>query len=141
MPNYEDLKKKAKDAIDTIADISVEAYKIAEEKARVLARRTKLSADITREKATVRRLKVEIGGAYYDLHKDDPEETFKQSCEEITASLDSIAAKRREIEELKNSGSEACCCDCGDEPADAECCPVPEEPAAEEPVAEEDASE
>ena len=132
MPNYDDLKKKAKDAIDTIADISVEAYKIAEEKARVLARRTKLSADITREKATIRRLKVEIGGAYYDLHKDNPEEPLKQSCEEITTSLDNIAAMRKEIEELKNNGADACCCDCGEEPADAECEVVADEPAAED---------
>ena len=132
MPNYEDLKKKAKDAIDTIADISVEAYKIAEEKARILARRTKLSADIIREKAAIRRLKVEIGGAYYDLHKSDPEEALKQSCEEITASLDSIAAMRREIEELKNNNADACCCDCGEDAADAECEVVADEPAAED---------
>ena len=111
MANYDDLKKKAKDAIDTIADISVEAYKIAEEKAKILARRTKLSAEITRDKATIRRLKIEIGGAYYDMHKDAPEEAFKQNCEEITAALDSIEAKRREIEDLKNGAFETCC-DC-----------------------------
>ena len=134
MSNYEDLKKKAKDAIDTIADISVEAYKVAEEKARVLARRTKLSAEITREKATVRRLKVEIGNTYYDLHKDDPEEAFKQNCEEITASLDSIAAKRREIEELKSSvagaccdGDDASCCNSDSDTAEAEYEPAPED--------------
>ena len=125
MANYEDLKKKAKDAIDTIADISVEAYKIAEEKARILARRTKLSAEITREKAAVRRLKFEIGNAYYDLHNDDPEEAFKQNCEEITASLESIAAKRREIEDLKSGDAEACCCGCEDEAEDAEAEPAP----------------
>ena len=102
MSNYEDLKKKAKDAIDTIADISVEAYKIAEEKARILARRTKLSAEITREKVMIRRFKTEIGGAYYDLHKDDPEDAFKQNCEDITSSLERIAAKKRELDELKN---------------------------------------
>ena len=118
MANYEDLKKKAKDAIDTITDISVEAYKIAEEKAKILARRTKLSAEITREKATIRRLKVEIGNAYYDKYKDDPDEAFKQSCEEITASLDSIAAKRREIEDLKNSVFDAYC-ECEAEGTDA----------------------
>ena len=102
MSNYEDLKKKAKDAIDTIADISVEAYKIAEEKARILARRTKLSAEITRERVAIRRLKTEIGDKYYELHKDYPEEALKQSCEDITSSLDTIAAKKRELDELKN---------------------------------------
>ena len=102
MANYEDLKKKAKDAIDTIADISVEAYRIAEEKARILARKTKLSAEITRERVAIRRLKTEIGNAYYDLHKDSPEEAFRECCEEITSSIDRIAAKKRELDELKN---------------------------------------
>ena len=127
MANYEDLKKKAKDAIDTITDISVEAYKIAEEKAKILARRTKLSAEITREKAAIRRMKLEIGNAYYDKYKDDPEEAFKQICDEITTSLDSIAAKRREIDDLKNNNFETCSCGCEDEAPEAECEPAPKE--------------
>jgi len=104
MANYDEFKKKAKDALETIADVSVEAYKLAEEKAKVFARRAKLSAEITREKSVIRRLKFDIGGAYYDLHKDDAEEALKQSCEGITASLDSIAAKRAELEDLKRNG-------------------------------------
>ena len=81
MPNYDDIRKKAKDAFDTIADVSVEAYRLAEEKARVLAKRTKLRAGITNERATIRRLNVEIGSTYYRLHKDAPAEEFKQLCE------------------------------------------------------------
>ena len=104
MPNYDEIKKKAKDALETIADVSVEAYKIAEEKARVFARKAKLTAEITREKALIRRLKLDIGGTYYDLHKDDPEDALKGYCESITSSLDSIASKRIEIEDLKRSG-------------------------------------
>jgi len=119
MASYDDLKRKAKDAFDTIADVSVEAYKLAEEKAKILARRTKLNADITREKVLIRRLKAEIGGLYYDLHKDDPEEAFKQGCDSITASLESIAAKRRELDDLRNANAGSCCCDT-DEATDAE---------------------
>ena len=115
MANYDDLKKKAKDAIGTIADVSVEAYKLAEEKARILAKRAKLNADITREKATIRRLKGDIGGKYYELHKGDPEEALKGDCDSISESLASIAAKKRELEELKTS---AATCDCDDD----ECC-------------------
>jgi len=123
MPNYEDLKKKAKDAIDTIADISVEAYKIAEEKARVLARRTKLNTEITRDKALVRRLKIEIGGIYYDLHKDCPEDALKQNCDEITAAFERIEARRKEIDELKNNAN---CCECDDDAEEAPFEPAPE---------------
>ena len=105
MANYDDIRKKAKDAIDTIADVSVEAYKLAEEKARVFAKRAKLSAGIANERALIRRLKVEIGGTYYKLHKDAPDEELKQHCEEITFALDRIAAKQRELEELKTSSA------------------------------------
>ena len=124
MVSYEDIKKKAKDTFDTIADISVETYKIAEERARILAKRARLNADITREKALIRRLKGEIGGKYYDLHVNDPEEELKKACEDITDSLARIGAHKREIEELKKSAAtydgeaEAECCD------DAECCNI-----------------
>jgi len=102
MPIYDDLKKKAKEAMDTIADVSVEAYKIAEERAKILARRAVLATEITREKAAVRRIKLRIGDTYYNLHKDDPEEEMIQYCSDITVSLDLIADKRREMEELRN---------------------------------------
>jgi len=117
MANIEDLKKKAKDAFDTIADVSVEVYKFAEENAKIIAKRAKLNAEITREKALIRRLKGEIGGKYYELHKDAPEEALKQSCDGITDALVRIDAKKAELEELKTT-AEACC----DETADYESC-------------------
>ena len=129
MANYDDLKKKAKDALDTIADVSVEVYKFAEENAKILAKKAKLNTEITREKALVRRLKGEIGNKYYELHKDDPEEALKQSCDGVTDALIRIAAKKRELEELKTSGEcceeeSACECECepheDDEPSDEE---------------------
>ena len=114
MANYDDLKKKAKDAIGTIADVSVEAYKLAEEKARILAKRARLNTEITREKALIRRMKSEIGNKYYALHKDDPEEAFKEFCESVTDSMARIETKRRELEELKSGGAS---CDCDAESA------------------------
>ena len=110
MANYDDFKRIARDALDTIADVSVEAYKLAEEKAKVLAKRAKLKAGITHERALIRRMKMEIGDAYYKLFKDAPAEEFKQSCEDITAAFDRIAAKQRELDELK-SCEEACECE------------------------------
>ena len=118
MANYDDIKKKAKDALETIADVSVEAYKLAEEKAKVFAKRAKLNAEIAREKTMIRRIKLDIGGAYYDLHKDCPEDALKQDCDNISASLDRIANKRRELEDLKRSGQ----CDCEAEECEAEEC-------------------
>ena len=130
MANLDDLKKKAKDALSTIADVSVEAYKVAEEKAKVVARRAKLNAEIAREKAIIRRRYAEIGRAYYDLHKDDPEEAFVLSCEDITSALDNIDAKKAEIEDLKAGLYNADCdCDAETEPAGGDAEDAPQENA------------
>jgi len=122
MPNYDEIKKKARDAFDTIADVSVEAYKLAEEKARILARKAKLTAEITRERAMIRRAKINIGGAYYDLHKDDPAEPLKQFCDDITTSLDIIAVKQSELEDLRKGYIT-----CDEDSEDCECAPDKEE--------------
>ena len=106
MSNFEDFKQKAKDTMDTIADRSVELYKIAEEKTKLLARITKLGAELTLEKGNVRKLYREIGKRYYELHKSSPEETLAQACAEVTVSLDCIAVKQKQIDDLKNSLSE-----------------------------------
>ena len=103
MPNYDDLKKKAKDAFDSFADASVDAYKVAEEKTRVLARKTKLRAGIVNDKATIRRLSVELGTKYYKKYKEDNDSEFKQHIDEITSAHERIAAKEAEIEELKRN--------------------------------------
>jgi len=138
MARYDEIKKKAKDALETIADVSVEAYKLAEDKAKVFAKRAKLNAEITREKSLIRRIKLNIGGTYYDLHNEDPGEAFKQDCDNISASLDRIATKRRELEDLKRTDScdEECCDEecCADECAEEcveECEPAPEGEDAE----------
>ena len=130
MANYDEFMKKAKDALDTIADVSVEAYKHAEEKARVFARKAKLNAGIANERAVIRRLKVELGGTYYKLYKDAPVEDLKPLCEEITDALDRIADRQRELEELRNcttyqEDDEDCGCGCEAE------CEVPQEPVNE----------
>jgi len=101
MPKYDEIKRKAKETLDTIADASVEAYRIAEEKAKVLARKTKLRAGIVNEKATIRRLSVEIGGLYYKLHKDSPGEEFKELCANVSGAYERIAAKEAELEDLR----------------------------------------
>lgn len=105
MANFEEFKQKAKDTMETIADKSVEIYKVAEEKTKLFAKITKLGAEITLEKGTVRKLYREIGKKYYDLHKFSPEDALAQACTEVTSSLECIAAKQQEIEELRNSNN------------------------------------
>jgi len=125
MANYDDFKKKVKEAFGTIADVSVEAYKVAEEKSRILAKKAKLNAGIANERATIRRLNVEIGATYYKLFKDNPDESLKTQCADITAAYDRIAAKQQELEDLK------ACASC-DEDENCECPPDESESAAEQ---------
>ena len=101
MANFDDLKQKAKETLDVLADVSAEFYKKAEEKTKAVARTTKLSTEIAREKGNLRKLYAEIGTMYYDLHKDDPEEAMAQSCHEVQYTIERILQKQQEIQGLK----------------------------------------
>ncbi|MCL2401539.1 MAG: hypothetical protein FWC90_02725 [Oscillospiraceae bacterium] len=103
MASFEDLKRKAKGAVETIADVSVEAYRLAEEKAKILAKTTKLNAEISREKTQIRRLYCEIGRMYYELCKDNPEENFVQNFTEVAGAYERIAEMKKEVEALKKT--------------------------------------
>jgi len=103
MSNYDDFKKKAKSALGTFADASIDAYKTAEEKARILARKTKLRAGIVNDKATIRRLSVELGTRYYNKYKNDESNEFVKICGEISGAHERISQKEKEIAELKNN--------------------------------------
>jgi hypothetical protein len=106
MDNFDDFKKKAKETMETIADKSVELYKIAEEKTKILARTTKLQAEIALERGNVRRLYKEIGKTYYELHKEAPETALEQKCGDVTVSLDRIATKLQEIQDIKKAAEQ-----------------------------------
>ena len=103
MASFEDLKRKAKDAVGTIADVSVEAYRLAEEKTKILAKTTKLNSEISREKTQIRRLYCEIGRMYYEQHKDNPEENFVQNFTEVSSAYARIVEMKKEVEELKKT--------------------------------------
>ena len=116
MSNYDELKAKAKHAFSSIAGVSAEAGRFSKDKARTLHRKAKLTAGITNERATIRRLNVEIGATYYNMKKDKPDECLRQQCEDITAAYNRIAEKQAELETLKAGTS-------GDEsPADTTAC-------------------
>jgi hypothetical protein len=112
MKNYGDFKEKAKYAVETIIDVSTETYRLAEAKAKMLAKKAKLNANATREKSQIRRMYIEIGKKYYELHKDDPGEAFKDYCDSVTESYSRIESVNTQLEELKNAPSS---CDCDDE--------------------------
>ena len=101
MSNYDDFKEKTKNAIGSLAYASIDAYKVAEEKTRILARKTKLRAGIVNDKATIRRLSVELGTRYYNKYKDVENNEFGKICGELAGAHERIAQKEKEIAELK----------------------------------------
>ena len=103
MSNFNGFKKMAKETMETIADRSAELYRIAEEKTKIIARRTKISAEIAVEKGSVRNLYKEIGKVYYALHRDTPEPSLKPLCAEIDEAIERINEKQQELDELKNA--------------------------------------
>jgi len=107
MANYEDFREKAMDALETLADATVCTYKAAEEKTKIIAKKTKLRAGIVNDKATIRRLSVELGTRYYKQFKDDENSDFRQLVEEITQAHERIALKEEEIAVLKKSAAAA----------------------------------
>jgi len=101
MSNLEDLKGKARETIENIADFSQETYKTVEEKAKALARRAKLTANITKERTIIRRKHIEIGTKYYEMNKHKPSKHLQESCNAITESLERIAKMEEELKDLK----------------------------------------
>lgn len=101
MAHLDDFKQIARDTMDTITDRSLELYKIAEEKTKILAKTAKLSAEITLEKGALRKLYRELGELYYVQSKDQPPEGAEQLFAEIAASLEKIAAKQQDVADLK----------------------------------------
>ena len=100
MSNFDDLKEKAKDTIETIADVTQETYKTVESKAKALARRAKLTAAITKERTIIRRNHIEMGTIYYELHKNKPAKALQENCEAITGALERIAEMEEEISNI-----------------------------------------
>ena len=100
MSNFDELKQKAKETIETITEFSQETLKTAEAKAKILARKAKLTANITKERTVIRRNQIAIGAIYYEQHKSKPSKALESNCVAITEALNKIAEMESELEGL-----------------------------------------
>lgn len=100
MSKINEIKEKALSALGTIIDKSTDLYETAEEKAKYIAKTTKLKAEIAKDSSAVKKLYSDLGSLYYCLNKDNPDEKLAQLCEEIKSFLDNIEVKERELETL-----------------------------------------
>lgn len=107
MANFEELKDKALAAMGTILNKSSELYETAEEKAKFIAKTTKLKAEIAKDNADRKKLFADLGSLYYCIHKNDPEDGLAQICAEIKLLDDKIVIKQQELEALKNEAEAA----------------------------------
>ena len=107
MATFDEIKKKALEAADVIADVSVDLYKKAEVKTKELARMAKLQADMAADRTAIKKLYLQIGKTYYETHKMFPAEEFEQNCTEVTTLFDHIDAAKAEIDDIKAKRAEA----------------------------------
>jgi hypothetical protein len=106
MTNFDDIKQKAKETAGVIADATVELYKIAEEKTKILAKTAKLQAENSVDRNAIKKLYTEIGKLYYDKYRDDTKPELDQDCAEITAAFERIALRLKEIELIKKAAAD-----------------------------------
>ena len=138
--DFDEIKKKAAETAEVIADKSAEAAKVVAEKAKIFAAKAKLMAEIAGEKDDLRRGYQDLGKLYFEKYGDAPAEDLAQAVEAVKISAEKIESKTAELDALKNSDAEPetdeCCCE------DEECCCCEdEECCCEEALAEESSEE
>lgn len=112
MADFNELKQKIKETVDTAADLAKDlAGKTADcakgfaaktaDTTKGVARIAKLNVEIGSEKETLKKAYAELGKLYYETSHNEPGCFFAQLCDEITLALENIAAKEAEIAELK----------------------------------------
>jgi len=99
MKSFDELKKIAMGAAETIADKSYELYKVAEEKTKIAAKDARIRGEITRQKGTLKKLYAELGVQYFDSCAEPPQE-LEQLFTEISATKDAIEALRSDLDIL-----------------------------------------
>ena len=118
MANFDEIKQKTEETAEHIAAKSIELAKSAAEKTKLVARISKLNADVISEKDALRRAYLDLGKLYYEKFKDEPDETVAENCRRIASSLAVISQCREEIDQckaaLKGDKPDAAeeCCDC-----------------------------
>jgi len=101
MADIDKIIAKAKEIAEVVADASVEIYKTAEEKTKLVARIAKLKAEIAGEKTRIKKQYLAIGKKYYSAHIAGTTAELDEEVKTIEAAFEAIADKTTEIERLK----------------------------------------
>lgn len=112
MTNFDEIKQRTGETAEYIAAKSIEIARTAAEKTRLVARISKLNADVITEKEALRRAYIDLGKKYYKYFRENPNELLKDNCREIASSIAVITQCRAEIDECKQSLKGVKCEDC-----------------------------
>ena len=106
MAKFEDLKNKVMSTVGQIIEKSADIYETAEEKAKYIAKTTKIKAEIAKDNSEIKKLYADLGSLYYCLNKDNPDEALAQLCSEIKDLSDKVEMKQRELDALAAQAAE-----------------------------------
>lgn len=138
--NFGEFKKKAAQKAEELAGKSVAALNTAADKASVVAKKTKLNAEIAAEKEQMKKSYMALGQLYFEKYGENVDPDFAQIIAELNISAAKIEEKKDEIAKLNEEAelteeaeveveTEAeeseCGCGCGEkseETEKTECC-------------------
>lgn len=103
MTNFDEIKQRTGETAEYIAAKSIEIARTAAEKTRLVARISKLNADVITEKENLRRAYIDLGKKYYKYFRENPNDILDEDCRKITSSIAAITQCRAEIDECKLS--------------------------------------
>lgn len=103
MASLDDIRYRTEETAEHIAAKSVEIARSAADKAKLVARMSKLNADVITEKDALRRAYFELGKLYYKKYREAPDSDFAEQCSRIASSIAVIKESREEIRQCKEA--------------------------------------
>ncbi len=99
--DFESIKEKVTETASAIADKSADVAKKVAGKASEFGKKAKLNAELVAEKEALKKKYQEMGRLYYEKYSNSLDPDFAQTESDIKLSLEKIAAKQAELDELK----------------------------------------
>ncbi len=101
MADINNIKDTVLNTLGTVAGKVGDLTDKAMDKAKEMARITKLNMELNSEKSTMEKTYTEIGKLYYETNGTNPDSFFVQLCDEITLGKEKIAELQEEIASIK----------------------------------------
>ena len=104
--DFEKLKNQFIETVGSLADKGTAVAKDLTEKGTATAKKVKLAADLSSERDALNKAYAELGKLYYEKYGEDYDTDFTEAVMKAKLSLETIAAKSQEAEELNTKADE-----------------------------------